>query len=982
MPLRTRLELTLALLSVLLIAACGGSVAAAPALKTAGPGPAIVSVATAAAPSSIGLSQTSLLTATVTNDQNNAGVTWAISPNLGSIQASGTGGLNATYTAPATLAASTQITVTATSVLDHTKSAQATITVDPSVAVTSVTCDTTGALGPLQATNLTATTINDNNAGVTWSLAAGAPGTLTQEDGYHAAYTAPTAVSAATAVTITATSKADGTKTATISINLASAVALAGSVTPPAYWQNLVQYQNGLDRAAAGPQCSVPSSSLPALPCKPYAALLQTAAGAPNPQWQPNLLIFHDTQTNSEIWRLSNDPSDTSIPGIVNRTPWNANGSYFILNSTRNPGQSQYGNTGDWLYDARGGLQAEITPFDPNRQPSWTQPVSAGSIYMPPDRVDPNIVYGVTWGDNNQNQWTSTHAFLYAINLAPNSQGQRFQATAVADLPNSTDPITGVQSNTVRKEIRGQLADDDHILVNDVNPNTAPALTDLGGYPKLYLYDGSTIDSVLAANATANPANGLPQQLPLLQAPFGINFGLAMDLCPSGVSGLGLSISPGPCHNISEEWHVHDIGISRNAPDVISMNYGPRSSIGELVDFSLPTPFTGLASVFATYPDGNTPYLSHPGISDDGTEVSYDGESVLGNNQWGVWLRNLTTKTPIREFEAWPFASGHNDWSGYDPRLVVFDGTCTPSGGVACPGYQGAGYNLYEGLSDPNATFPSTTIPGGRGDRIVAYYPPNTNTGIYSPTQSPDATKIMVTIPDGLDPSAAGRLTSYVVVSHRPVAPTLAVTSTSPVTLTWTPYTPHREVAGYHVYRSPAGSTSAFTEISNGLVSGTTYTDNSAAAGTAYLYAVTAEEYSGLESDQLSNVMQVTAGGASSQSAAAGTTGWDTTKPAAPAIQSVQAVSGLTNVWQVTWTPSTSSNVRYYNVYVSFGSAPQAAAQYLVDSAPLGQTSYIYWQGDPNVQPVFGVTAMDRQDNESPMACKAASAASTACAGH
>lgn len=978
MPLSTRLQLTVSMLSLLLIAACGGSVAAAPALKTASPSTSL-SVTATTSPAMVGLSQTSMVTAAVTNDQNGAGVTWSIGSAPGSIRASDS--LHATYTAPAQLGASTPVTITATSVADTSKSAQTTVTVNPAVSVTSLTCDVSVALGPLQATELTATAINDGNAGMNWSLAAGAPGTLTQEDPYHAAYTAPVSIAAAASVVITASSKADSTKTATITLNLAPTLTLAGAASTPAYWQGLVQYQNGLDRAAAGPQCSIASSSLPALPCKPYALLAEP--GTTNPQWQPNILIFHDTQSNSEIWRMSDDPSDTSVPGIVNRTPWNANGSYFILNSTRNPTQSQYGNSGDWLYDARGSLQTEITPFDPNRQPSWTQPLSSGSIYLPPDRVDPNIVYFTTWNDTNQNQWPTDHAFLYALNLAPNAQGKRFQATAVADLPNSVDTITGVKSVDVRKEIRGQLADDDHILINDFNPNAPPAAGDVQGYPQLYLYDGSTIDTVLAANASADPQH-LPSQLPLLQAPFSINFGLATFFpCPAGISGLGNSTAP--CHNVTEEWHVHDIGISRNAPDVISMNYGPRSSIGELVDFSLPTPFTGPASVFTTYPNGNTPYLSHPGISDDGTKASYDGESVLGNNQWGVWLRNLTTGTPIRSYELWPFSAGHNDWSGYDPTYVVFDGSCTaPAGsGASCPAYQGASTNLYEGLAD-SAT--STFASSGRDDRILAYYPANANPGIYSPTQSPDATKVMVTMADQLDPSSSTRLATYLVVSHRPFPPALAVASTSPVTLTWTPYATHREIAGYHVYRSPAGATPAFTEISGGLVTGTTFTDTTAAAGASYFYAVTAEEYSGLESNQLSNIMQVTAGGAASQSAATGTTGWDTTAPAAPSQLTVTQLtdpSGKSNnVWQVSWTPSTSNNVRYYNVYVSFGSAPQPTAAYRVDSPPLGQTSYIYWQGDANAKPVFGITAMDRQDNESLMACAAAISTSQACVGH
>src|SRR6185437_10847000 len=127
--------------------------------------------------------------------------------------------------------------------------------------------------------------------------------------------------------------------------------------------------------------------------------------------------------------------------------------------------------------------------------------------------------------------------------------------------------------------------------------------------------------------------------------------------------------------------------------------------------------------------------------------------------------------------------------------------------------------------------------------------------------------------------------------------PVLSVTGTSPVSLSWAAHTPHLEVAGYHVYRSSDGT--AWSEVTGGGNTGPfgslpvatacsadgstcTFSDASATAGSTVFYAVTAQEYSGLESSQLSNVMKVTVGGSATQSAAAGATGWDTIAPAAP----------------------------------------------------------------------------------------------------
>jgi hypothetical protein len=153
------------------------------------------------------------------------------------------------------------------------------------------------------------------------------------------------------------------------------------------------------------------------------------------------------------------------------------------------------------------------------------------------------------------------------------------------------------------------------------------------------------------------------------------------------------------------------------------------------------------------------------------------------------------------------------------------------------------------------------------------------------------------------------------------------------------------------------------------MATGTTYTDSTATSGQTYYYAVTSEENSGRESNQLSNIMQVTVGGSDSQFAASGLMGWDTTSPAPPT--GVGLTSLATNVWKLTWTASTSSDVRYYNVFYGDGSAPPPTQPFLVDSPPVYETSYIYWQVDPNSTPFFGIQAVDRQGNQSSMVCVA-----------
>lgn len=107
--------------------------ASAPITITAPAPPVIAVTFTPAAPASLNAGTTSPLTAVVTNDSANKGVTWKVtcgSSACGSFNpASTASGTATTYTAPAATPTPNTVTVTATSVTDTTKSATATITI-------------------------------------------------------------------------------------------------------------------------------------------------------------------------------------------------------------------------------------------------------------------------------------------------------------------------------------------------------------------------------------------------------------------------------------------------------------------------------------------------------------------------------------------------------------------------------------------------------------------------------------------------------------------------------------------------------------------------------------------------------------------------------------------------------------------------------------------------------------------------------------
>ena len=150
-PLRASLA-CLGLAASLWMAGCGG-------------GSPAVGVSVTAAASTVDGGDTTTLSATVSNDQNSAGVTWTVS---GGGTLSGTTTSSATYTAPTPSATALSVTVTATSVADKTKSSTATIAVPAQPAISTTTL--TAGVGAAFSSTLAAT---GGIAPYTWSLTQG-----------------------------------------------------------------------------------------------------------------------------------------------------------------------------------------------------------------------------------------------------------------------------------------------------------------------------------------------------------------------------------------------------------------------------------------------------------------------------------------------------------------------------------------------------------------------------------------------------------------------------------------------------------------------------------------------------------------------------------------------------------------------------------------------------------------------------------------
>ena len=147
-------------------------------------------------------SQTKQFTATVANTTNTA-VTW--SATIGAIDTNGL------YTAPPNIATQQAATITAVSQADPTKTASATITLMPPIAISVSPAFATLFGGEVQQFNATLTNATDNT--VTWSATVGTIDAA-------GLYSAPASVTVEQTVTITASSVADPTKTATAKLTI------------------------------------------------------------------------------------------------------------------------------------------------------------------------------------------------------------------------------------------------------------------------------------------------------------------------------------------------------------------------------------------------------------------------------------------------------------------------------------------------------------------------------------------------------------------------------------------------------------------------------------------------------------------------------------------------------------------------------------------------------------------------------------------
>jgi len=137
--------------------------------------------------------------------------------------------------------------------------------------------------------------------------------------------------------------------------------------------------------------------------------------------------------------------------------------------------------------------------------------------------------------------------------------------------------------------------------------------------------------------------------------------------------------------------------------------------------------------------------------------------------------------------------------------------------------------------------------------------------------------------------------------------------------------------------------------------------------GTWY-YALTSQEHCDLESDFLSEIIEVTVAGGNVTGTSIveveGQVDFWVTAPSVPTVFTAvgQATDGH---YQLDWTEPADAKIRYYNVYYGAGSVPTKTVQFRIASIPVGVNSWLDWNAHHTETGNYRVTSVDRYGNES-----------------
>lgn len=653
--------------------------------------------------------------------------------------------------------------------------------------------------------------------------------------------------------------------------------------------------------------------------------------------WQPETLCFTDAKTGHEVWRVTATPNVRNYyHNDIAMSPWSADGRRLALQSWRAERGREVRNV--WMVVDSTGARL--------------RPTVNADAYCHWSPVLPDVYY--TFGGTQVKGITSDAKVLYKVTVSDDGP-----ATAMQPI------LTFPKPQFIGKLIS---ADGRMILAGSSNFSKDPA--------------GREYYEVTYTPAIISPDDKAKR---LLETGWTVNrdFG---DYVPPFKGGhyhdkylLGDGTWLYAIDRAIGYWRLKTLG---SAPDG-----GPRftgddgkGNFGEMI----PEYVRKLGKLDDPWKENQ--YPGHPGFDRWGELVNianYDTVDEKGAFRIGCSVYDFINHKPVTG-NWFPQTDGatHCDWSAFADWSVVSVEKNEYSYGdsrVECFPYDQRGKNFI-------VCYTNNFTNGGK-----AYY------NYIRPAQSPDGTKVawhsdFLNSKDSPD--------CYWSVCYYPAPPTdLNAVSAADggVKLTWKlpAYTrrgwpkktdappPAREVRRVHVWRSEM-EPGPWKEV--GAVDVVRKLDESRAVmepvnlefvdeprGGQWHYALTSEEWSGIESRELSEVVRVfvreNAVTETGLAAKAGRKGFWTLPPREPsnvAAKKLEPPGHALLSWDEPDAASLSYfRVRYYNVYYSTAGAPQPLQENRIASLPVGTKSWLDWLADPEKPGFYAMTSVDRLGNES-----------------
>jgi len=689
---------------------------------------------------------------------------------------------------------------------------------------------------------------------------------------------------------------------------------------------------------------------------KPFHKLLDM-----NGVMQPETVIFKDTISGHEVMSLTRELCEDLSHPDLGRPVWTCNGKHILFMGSRG------------YIDAGGKFQKSGWPghkyiMNSDYTNQRVLMVSFKDKFMDINGKEFARAAGIYSKFNIMDTRNPRYAY-YAV------KDKLWRVTISEDLSDSVGELFCQLSNAQNKIIQDISPDGRFLLIQDANPDLDPQKKKPLYMPQIHLVD-----------ITKKPGEA------------GAYFHHPADYAVPEVKDPNGKV----IHEPANSYHFHSLSFGANSK-TIGWNYGPMTDVGEPMNYTLDitngldgTPTHGEVSASGgVNPWGQ--YESHGkmigggstlGLYFGGTIKGLDGKDTGG---WGIWIRDYSDDKKLPRFvtigPGGHVAGGNSQhpdiWAAHmstgwrdkvkESDCIVWGYASQAKAEVLCHIYS----DVRGGLQKDRKTGKYTKWSGMDNNDFRPY------SAIPRPLLSPDATKLW--FHSSMLMPCEEWVGAYVAVIRRPDPPRelRLAPNVKTVRLMWEDAKNGSETKCYHVYRGDADGNNFTAAMVPGsvrdkgekMLSGRSQ-DCIHPHGQKCSYAVTAEDWSGLESDTTSEILVVSVeeDGPKLVAQRPGIKGWDKTPP--PAVTGFTAAKepDEDGQYRLKWEKNPAKDLRYYNLYFSTKAKPDVGQKRLIMSPPANMTEYLDWSAPLGEKTVYyAITAVDRQGNESPPAFASAS---------